>query len=76
MPCMIDDICSDINFKKSDSFFEGIIIVLVGTGPLVIDADIDPIFSFPSVMETKLPLSNRNNWTENLRLAISNRELK
>jgi len=37
------------------------IIVLVGTGPLVIDADIDPIFSFPSVMETKLPLSNRNN---------------
>jgi hypothetical protein len=61
MPFMIDDICSDINFKKSDSFFGGMIMVLVGTGSLVIDADIDPIFSFPSVIETKLPLSNRNN---------------
>ena len=57
---MIEDSCSEINFKKRDSDFAGMIQVGIGIVPVPIDAGKPPIFSWPSVMETKLPLSNSN----------------
>ena len=57
---MIDDICLDINFKKSDSDFAGMTEVVIGIVPVPIDAIKPPIFSLPSEIETKLPLSNSN----------------
>ena len=60
IPVMIEDSCSEINFKKRDSDFAGMIEVVIGTGSVPIDAVNPPIFSCPSVIETKLPLSNSN----------------
>ena len=71
MPDMIEDSCSEINFKKRDSDFAGMIEVVTGTDPVPMDAIIPPIFSWPSVIETKLPLSKSNIWTVKLRLSIS-----
>ena len=60
MPVIIEDSCSDINFKKIDSDFAGMIEVIIGTVPVPIDAVNPPIFSWPSDIETKLPLSKSN----------------
>jgi len=60
MPFVIEDRYSDIIFKKRDSDFGGIIVVVDNMGSVAIDANIPPIFSWPSVIETKLPLSKRN----------------
>ena len=60
MPFMLEDIRSDINFKKRDSDFAGMIILLTGIESVPIDANNPPILSWCSVIETKLPLSNRN----------------
>ena len=57
---MIEDSCSDINFKKRDSDFAGMIEVVIGTVPVPIDAINPPTLSWPSVIETKLPLSKSN----------------
>ena len=45
MPVMIEDSCSEINFKKRDSDFAGMIEVVIGTEPVPIDAVKPPIFS-------------------------------
>jgi len=57
---MIEDIRSDTNFKKRDSDFAGMIVLLTGIESVPIDANTPPILSWRSVIETKLPLSNRN----------------
>jgi len=71
MPDMIEDSCSEINFKKRDSDFAGMIEVVIGIVFVPIDAVNPPIFSWPSVIETKLPLSKSNIWIVKLRLSIS-----
>ena len=45
IPDMIEDNCSEINFKKRDSYFAGMIEVVTGTEPVPIDAVNPPIFS-------------------------------
>ena len=60
MPVMIEDSCSEINFKKRVSDFAGMTEVVIGIVPVPIDAIKPPIFSLPSEIETKLPLSNSN----------------
>ncbi len=60
IPVIIEDICSEINFKKRDSDFAGMIDVVIGIELVPIDAINPPIFSCPSVIETKLPLSKSN----------------
>ena len=60
IPVMIEDSCSEINFKKRDSDFAGMIEVVIGTEPVLTEAVNPPIFSWPSVIETKLPLSKSN----------------
>lgn len=45
IPDMIEDNCSEINFKKRDSDFAGMIEVVTGTEPVPIDAVKPPIFS-------------------------------
>ena len=45
MPDMIEDSCSEINFKKRDSDFAGMIEVVTGTEPVPMDAVNPPIFS-------------------------------
>jgi len=57
MPDMIEDSCSEINFNKRDSDFAGMIEVVIGIVFVPIDAVNPPIFSCPSVIETKLQLS-------------------
>jgi len=71
MPVMIEDSCSEINFKKRDSDFAGMIEVVIGIVSVPIDAVKPPIFSWPSVIETKLPLSKNNTWIVKLRLSMS-----
>ena len=60
MPFMLEDIRSDINFKKRDSDFAGIIVLVIGIESVPIDANIPPILSWSSDIETKHPLSKRN----------------
>jgi len=45
IPAMIDESCSEINFKKSDSDFAGMIEVVIGIVFVPIDAVNPPIFS-------------------------------
>jgi len=45
MPDMIEDSCSEINFKKRDSDFAGMIEVVIGIVFVPIDAVNPPIFS-------------------------------
>ena len=45
MPDMIDDSCSEINFKKRDYDFAGMIEVVIGIVSVPIDAVKPPIFS-------------------------------
>ena len=45
MPDMIEASCSEINFKKRDSDFAGMIEVVIGTEPVPMDAVNPPIFS-------------------------------
>ena len=45
MPDMIEDSCSEINFKKRDSDFAGMIEVVIGVVFVPIDAVNPPIFS-------------------------------
>ena len=45
MPVMTEDSCSEINFKKRDSDFAGMIEVVIGTDPVPIDAVNPPTFS-------------------------------
>ena len=46
MPFMLEDIRSDINFKKRESVgLAGMIEVMIGTEPVPIDAVNPPIFS-------------------------------
>ena len=50
--------CSAVSLRNNDSDFDGIIVVVIGVGPVAIDATIEPILLAPSVTETKNPLSN------------------
>ena len=45
IPVMIEDSCSEINFKKRDSDFAGMIEVIIGTEPVLTEAVNQPIFS-------------------------------
>ena len=45
IPVMIEDSCSEINFKKRDSDFAGMIEVVIGTEPVLTEAVNPPIFS-------------------------------
>jgi len=58
---------SAINFRKRDSDFDGITVVVIGFCPRVNETTIDPIFELPSVTETKYPLSNFKICKEKLR---------
>ena len=49
---------SEINLKNKDSLLDGIIVVVVGVGPVAIDIVIEPILSLFSDTETKYPFSN------------------
>lgn len=61
IPDMTEDNCSEINFKKRESVgLAGMTEVMIGTEPVPIDAVNPPIFSWPSDIETKLPLSKSN----------------
>ena len=71
IPVMIEEICSEINFKKRDSDFAGMIEVVIGIVFVPTDAVNPPIFSWPSDIETKLQLSKSNTRIVKLRLAIS-----
>ena len=71
MPFMLEDIRSDINFKKRDSDFAGMIVLLTGIESVPSDANNPPILTWCSVIETKLPLSNRNTWIVKFRLSTS-----
>ena len=57
MPCLTYAIFYDTNFRNKDSDFGGIIVDVEGIGPELIDTIMPPIFSEPSVTETKFPLS-------------------
>jgi len=41
-----------------DSVLEGIIVVVIGVGPVAKETTIEPILLDPSVTETKYPFSN------------------
>ena len=45
IPVMIEESCSEINFKKRDSDFAGMIEVVIGMVSVPIDAVKPPIFS-------------------------------
>ncbi|SVE19639.1 uncharacterized protein METZ01_LOCUS472493 [marine metagenome] len=45
IPAMIEESCSEINFKKRDSDFAGMIEVVIGIVFVPIDAVNPPIFS-------------------------------
>ena len=45
MPFMLEDIRSDINFKKRDSDFGGMIVLLTGIESVPSDANNPPILS-------------------------------
>ncbi len=60
---------SAINFKKRDSDFEGIIVVVIGDGPVAIDATIEPSRLSPSDTDTKYPLVNFKTCKEKVRLS-------
>jgi len=45
IPVMIEESCSEINYKKRDSDFAGMIVVVIGMVFVPIDAVIPPIFS-------------------------------
>jgi len=45
IPVMIEEICSEFNFKKSDSDYAGMIEVVIGIVFVPIDAVNPPIFS-------------------------------
>ena len=49
---------SATNFRKRDSVLEGIIVVVIGVGPVAKEITIEPILLEPSVTETKYPFSN------------------
>ena len=58
IPCIRVLIRSAVSLRNNDSDFDGIIVVVIGVGPVAIDATIEPILLAPSVTETKNPLSN------------------
>jgi len=51
-------ILSAINFKKIDSVFAGMTVVVTGAGPVDKDTTKEPSFSIPSDTEIKFPFSN------------------
>ena len=52
------NIQSEINLKNNDSFFDGIIVVVVGVGPVAKEIVIEPILSLSSEIDIKNPFSN------------------
>ncbi|MGH9998726.1 MAG: hypothetical protein ACRD90_02560 [Nitrosopumilaceae archaeon] len=58
IPFIIEAMRSEIILRKRDSDLDGITVTVLVRGPDPIDTTIAPIFSFPSVIEIKLPLSN------------------
>jgi hypothetical protein len=58
MPLILVLIRSAISFRKRDSVFDGITVVVIGVGPVAKETTIEPILLVPSVTETKYPLSN------------------
>ena len=58
MPLILVLILSAVSFRNRDSVLEGIIVVVIGLGPVAIETTIEPILLEPSVTETKYPFSN------------------
>lgn len=58
MPLILVLILSAVNFRKRDSVLEGIIVVVIGVGPVAKETTIEPSLLVPSDTETKNPLSN------------------
>ncbi len=67
MPCILVLIRSAINFKKRDSDFEGITVVVIGFCPVANETTIDPSLELPSVTETKYPFSKESICKKKLR---------
>ena len=58
MPFILVLIRSATSLRKRDSDREGIIVVVIGVGPVAIEATMEPILLDPSATEIKYPLSN------------------
>ena len=58
MPRILVLIRSDTSFKKREVVLAGIIVVVIGVGPVAKEATMEPILLAPSVTETKQPFSN------------------
>ncbi len=58
MPFILVLIRSAVSFKKRASDLEGIMVVVIGVGPVAKDTTMDPNLLEPSVTETKYPFSN------------------
>jgi hypothetical protein len=69
MPFILVLILSAVNLRNIDSDLDGIIVVVIGVGPVAKDATIEPNLSLPSVTETKYPLSNFTIFKEKVRLS-------
>ena len=67
IPLRNDDIFSDNNFKKSSSDFVGIIIEVDGTGPELIEINIEPSFREFSEIEIIIPFSKFSMFTMKVR---------
>ena len=53
MPLIWVLIRSETSLRKRDSVLEGIIVVVMGVGPVAIEATMDPILLEPSATEIK-----------------------
>ena len=58
IPFILVLIRSETNLRNNDSFFDGIIVVVVGVGPVAKETVIEPILSSSSETDTKYPFSN------------------
>ena len=67
MPFICVLILSAINFRKRDSNFDGITVVVTGEGPEAKETTIAPSLSDPSDIDTKYPFSNFCTRREKLR---------
>lgn len=69
MPFILVLILSAVNFRNRVSYLDGIIVVVIGVGPVANETTIEPNLLDPSVTETKYPLSNLIIFKEKLRLS-------
>ena len=67
IPFILVLILSAVSFKKRDSDFDGIIVVVTAAGPDAMETTIEPSFPAPSDTDTKYPLVNFKICKEKLR---------